>query len=70
MSSITALDNFREYKNESYDEVIRKIVSIAKAAKTNPKLSQEAVDAIEKARARIKAGDYLTAEDMRKRLGI
>ena len=64
------LDEFREYKNESYDEVIKKVVYIAKNCKTEPKLSREAIDAIERARARIKAGKFLTETEARKRLGL
>ncbi|MBS3106192.1 hypothetical protein J4419_00835 [Candidatus Woesearchaeota archaeon] len=64
------LDQFREYKNESYDEVIRKVIYIAKKAKTEPALSKEAIIAIENARKRMKAGDFLTEEEARKRLGF
>jgi predicted transcriptional regulator len=64
------LDLFREYKNESYDEVISKLVYIAKNAKENPELSKETILAIEKARERIKKGHYLTEEQAAKRLGF
>ena len=64
------LDTFREYKNESYDEVINKLVYIAKNTKKNPKLSQETIIAIEKARERKKQGNFLTEEEAKKRLGF
>ena len=64
------LDSFREYKNESYDEVIKKVVFIAKICKTEPELSRETVEAIEKARERIKRGKFLTEAEARKRLGL
>jgi len=64
------LDKFREYKNESYDEVIRKIIYIVKKAKTHPKLSKEAIIAIEKARKRIKEGNFVSEEEAKKRLGF
>ncbi len=64
------LDQFREYKNESYDEVIRKMIYIAKKAKTQPELSKEAVIAIEKARKRIKEGKFVSEEEAKKRLGF
>ncbi|MEK6905128.1 MAG: hypothetical protein AABX24_01880 [Nanoarchaeota archaeon] len=64
------LDYFREYKNESYDEVLKKILFIAKTCKTEPKLSKETVEAIEKARARIKKGKFLNEDEARKRLGL
>ena len=64
------LDKFREYKNESYDEVIKKVVYIAKTSRTQPKLSKEAIESIEKARQRIKKGQFLTETEAKKRLGI
>ncbi|HIH29935.1 TPA: hypothetical protein HA243_00910 [Candidatus Micrarchaeota archaeon] len=64
------LDQYREYRNESYDEVVMKLVGIAKAAKDEPELSREAVEKIEAARKRIKAGDFVTEEEARKRLGL
>jgi len=64
------LDKFREYKNESYDEVINKLVYIVKNTKKNPELSKETIVAIEKARERIKKGNFLTEEQAIKRLGF
>ena len=64
------LDTFREYKNESYDEVIKKMIYIAKKVATEPALSKETVLAIEKARERMKSGDFVTEEAARKRLGF
>lgn len=64
------LDQFREYRNESYDEVIRKMIFIARIAKTEPELSKETVEAIEKARERIRKGKFLTEKEAKKRLGL
>ena len=64
------LDKFREYRNESYDEVIQKMVYIAKKVKFHPELSKEAVLAIEKARKRIKSCNFVTEEEAKKRLGF
>jgi len=64
------LDTFREYKNESYDEVIKKVIYIAKTSKDEPKLSKETIIQIEKARERIKKGNFVTAEEAKKRLGL
>lgn len=64
------LDHFREYRNESYDEVIKKIVYIAKTCKKEPELSRNAIEAIEKARERIRNGKFLTESEARKRLGL
>ncbi len=64
------IDLFREYKNESYDEVIKKILYIVKNCKDNKELSLETIEAIEKARERIKKGYFLTEEEARLRLGL
>ena len=64
------IDQFREYKNESYDEVLKKLVYIAKKARSEPGLRQETVETIEKARERIKRGNFITEEEAKKRLGI
>ncbi len=64
------LDKFREYKNESYDEVLKKVMFIAENMKENPELSKETVEAIEKARERIKRGNFLTEKEAKDRLGL
>lgn len=64
------LDLFKEYKNESYDEVVTKLLFIAKNIKENPELSQETIVAIENARERIKQGKYITEEEALARLGM
>ena len=64
------LDHFREYRNESYDELIQKMIFIVNTLKKKPKLSIEAVEAIEKARKRIKQGNFVTEKDARQRLGL
>ena len=64
------LDKLREYKNESYDEVIQKVIYVAKTSKTRPELSRETIMAIEKARERIKQGKFLTQSEAKKRLGL
>jgi flagellar motor component MotA len=69
-STKSELDTFREYKNESYDEVIKKVVYIAKNVKEEPELSIETIEAIEKARERMKKGKFLTEEEARKKLGL
>lgn len=64
------LDLFRENKNESYDDVIKKMMFIAQNCRTNPKLSVETLTAIEKARERIKRGNFLSEVEAKKRLGL
>jgi predicted house-cleaning noncanonical NTP pyrophosphatase (MazG superfamily) len=64
------LDRYREYRNESYDEVVAKLISIVENVKKAPELSHDAVESIERARKRIKAGNFVTEEDAKKRLGL
>ena len=64
------LDQFREYKRETYDELIRKMIYIVKKVKTQPELSEEVITAIENARKRIKMGNFVTEEEAKKRLGF
>jgi len=64
------IDRFREYKNESYDEVLRKIIYIVKSIKKDPELSKETIQAIEESRKRIEQGHYYTEEEAKKRLGL
>ena len=64
------LDSFRQYKNESYDEVVRKIIVIAKTCEKEPKLSQKTIQEIKEARERIKKGEFYTEEEDKKILGL
>ena len=64
------LDKFREYKNESYDEVIKKMLFILKNVEENPKLSTETLKAVSAASERITSGKFLTEEEAKKRLGL
>ena len=64
------LDKYREYKNESYDEVIKKLLFIVEKVKKEPELSIETILYIEKARERIKKGRFLSEEEAKKRLGL
>jgi len=64
------LDKFRQYKNESYNELIRKILFVAKMCEKEPKLSQKTIQEIKKARERVKSGEFYTEEEAKKILGL
>ncbi len=64
------LDNFRQYKNESYDELVRKLIYIAKICEKRPKLSQKTIQEIKEARERIKKGEFYTELEAKKILGL
>jgi predicted transcriptional regulator len=64
------LDEFRQYKNESYDEIVRKVLIIAKTCEKDPKLSQKTILEIKEARERIKKGEFYTEAEAKKILGL
>lgn len=65
-----SLDQFRQYKNESYNELIRKLLYIAKMCENEPKLSQKTIQEIKEARERIKKGKFYTEAEAKKVLGL
>jgi hypothetical protein len=64
------LDSFRQHKNESYDELVRKLIHLVKTCEKQPKLSQKAIKDIMIARENIKRGEFYTEEEAKKILGL
>ena len=64
------LDKFRQYKNESYDELVRKLIHLAKMCENEPKLSQKTLKEIKEARERVKKGEFYTEAEAKKILGL
>ena len=64
------LDQFRQYKNESYDELVRKLIFLAKLSEKEPKLSQKTIKEIKEARERVKKGEFYTEAEAKKILGL
>lgn len=64
------LDKFKQYENESYDELVRKLVRIVWMCKKRPSLSQRTIREIEEAREQIRRGEYYTEEEAKKILGL
>ncbi len=64
------LDSLRQYKNESYDELVRKLIYLVKMCEKEPKLSQKTIQEIKEARERIKKGEFYTEEEAKKILGL
>ena len=58
------LDKFRQYRNESYDELVMKLIRVAKTAEKEPKLSQKTILEIKEARENIKKGEFYTEEEI------
>ena len=64
------LDAFRQYKSESYDELVRKLIYVVKTCEKDPKLSQKAILDIKEARERIKKGSFYTEDEAKNILGL
>ncbi len=64
------LDLFRQYKNESYDELLRKLIYLVKVSEKNPRLSQKTIREIKESRERVKKGEFYTEEEAKKILGM
>ena len=64
------LNKFKQYKNESYDELIRKLIYIAKTCENEPKLSQKTIKEIKEAREKVKKGKFYTEAEAKKILGL
>ena len=64
------LDSFKQYKSESYDELVRKLIYLAKLCEKEPKLSQKTILEIKEAREKIKKGEFYTEEEAKKILGL
>jgi len=64
------LNTFKQYKSESYDELVRKLIHLVRTCEKKPELSQQAVLEIKEARERIKGGDFYTEAEAKKILGL
>ena len=64
------LDSFKQYKSESYDELVRKLIYLAKMCEKHPELSQKTIFEIKEARERIKKGEFYTEKEAKKILGL
>jgi len=64
------LDRFKQYKNESYDELVRKLIHLAKMCEKQPKLSQQTIIEIKQARENIKNNEFYTEEEAKKILNL
>ena len=64
------LDSFKQYKSESYDELVRKLIYLVKLTEKEPRLSQKTILKIKEARERIRNGEFYTEDEAKKILGF
>ena len=70
LSTKLELDSFKQYKSESYDELVRKLIYLAKLTEKKPKLSQKTIIEIKEARQKIINGEFYTEDEAKKILGL
>ena len=63
------LDSFREYKGESYDELIRKVTFISKLAGENLSEAGEVMGDVLKSRERIRSSGRYSKAEVKRILG-
>ena len=65
------LDKLRQYKNESYNEIIIKMLKIVKYIEEDKtELSEEIIREIEKAREEIRRSDFYTEKEVNEKFGM
>ena len=64
------LKKLKDYKNESYVDVIKKVVFVANPKMNKFELSKKDLKDIKKAREQIKRGEFFTSAEVKKRLGL
>jgi len=64
-----ALNRFRIHLDESYDDVISRLIDVKKNSGES-KLNRNATDQIKCARKRINAGNFITESEAKKRLEL
>ena len=69
--TLNKLKEFRDYKRETYDEVLNKLMKITEyISKKEPELKEEAIRDIEEARKEIKEGKGISTKQLVRELGI
>lgn len=70
-TTLNKLKNFKEYKRETYDELINKLMGVVAAlSKKEPELKDEIIQEIEEARAEFKQGKGISTKQLVKELGL
>lgn len=70
-STLNKLKNFKDYKRETYDELLNKLMKIIEfISKREPELKEEVINEIEEARKEIKEGKGISTKQLIRELGI
>ena len=70
-STLRKLRVFKEYRRETYDELLNKLMKIVEAiSKREPEMKEEILREIEEAREEIRQGKGISTRQLVKELGI
>jgi len=70
-STLNRLKNFKDYRRETYDELLNKLMKIVEViSKKEPELKEEVINDIEEARREIKEGKGISTKQLIRELGI
>lgn len=70
-STLSKLKSFKEYRRETYDELINKLMKIIEAlSKREPELKEEVIQEIEEARKDIREGKGISTKQLVRELGL
>lgn len=70
-STLSRLKKFKEYKRETYDELISRLMKIIAAlSRKEPELREEIIEEIEEARKEMRDGKGISTKQLIKELGL
>ena len=65
------LEQFRDYKNQSYDELVQKLIQLTRDhIDEEGELNERTLKAVEQARREMRAGKHVTFEELKKKLRL
>ena len=70
LSTKNKLEKMKEYKRETYDELVNKLIDISEFVNAEPELKEEFLEEIEDANKEIEAGKGISTDKLMKELGI
>lgn len=68
--TLSKLKEFRDYRRETYDELLNKLMRIIEALEKKPMLKKEVIEEVEEARREFREGKGISTAQLVKELGI
>ena len=68
--TLNKLKEFKDYRRETYDEILNKMMKIIEALEKKPMLKKEIIEEVEEARRELREGKGISTAQLAKELGI